>query len=441
MTGLRMAVRRAVTACRRLPSLVADVRRTVSLPALAGVPLVLVGLALPWLGVPLESQLHATALPVVAGPVPVVAAISYGAVVACLVVAALVGLALCRGRAGTLTCVAGLGIVAMAILFVVYSSLGDAELTARLTRQQAEMDAMSSHFGYPIGRGGPTSLLFIPLSGGWLIVSDALRPGWLATLCGGVLLALAGGRAALRWARAHRWPSAGALSVAATALLATVAPCVAANLLVDSGIAATGSGDYATAASRLRLAARLNPRISVRPDVQLALGGAALAQGDQSSSLALLAQAQVLVSDHAEATAATVLRQAHDVAPTDTVIVDELAQVARDLIWSHADPRAMIQLLQQPYGDRPANHYAMGRYLYLHGDFATAVQEMDHVLQQTAEPNVESSALTYVALSEYREGDASDARAHILQAVAIDGEYNNDLARALATGLYTFGDV
>lgn len=441
MTRPGIALRRAATAGRRLASLAAAAHRRVSLPGVAGALLVLGGLLLPWMGVPLESEVRATSLPVVAGPAPVVGAVSYGAAVLALLGVAVVGLALRRGGAGTVTCAAGVGIGATAILFVLYSGIGDAQLTARLTRQQIEMDAIAGHFGYPISRSGPTSLLLLPLTGTWRLVVDALRPGWLATLAGGVLLGLAGAGEARRWARAGRWRCGAALSVAATALLATLGPCFAANLLVDSGIAATATGDYSTAADRLSLAARLNPRVSVRPDVQLALGGAALAQGDRTSSLALLAQGQVQVDDHAEVAAAGVLRQAHDADPANTVTVDELAQVARDLIWSHADPRTMIQLLQQQYGDRPANHYAMGRYLYLHGDFDTAIQELDRVLQETAEPNVDSSALTYIALSEYREGKAADARTHVLEAVALDTEYDNDLARALATGLYTFGDV
>jgi hypothetical protein len=435
-----VALHPAVTHRRRL-SQVPAAGRSVSLPAIAGVVLVLGGVVMPWVRVPVGSALHATALPVVAGPATVSGAVSYGAVTIVLLGIALVALVRSRGRSGAVSSLAGAGIAAMALLFVVYTVLGDAQLSQRLVRQQAEMDAIGAHFGYPIGGGGPNSLLLLPLTGTWHVVAASLRLGWLASVTGGVLLATGGGRGALRQVRAHPWRWAAAGSAATAAVLATLVPCIAANLLIDSGIAATRTGDHSTAADRLRLASRLDPRVSARADYEIALGESSLEAGDRTSALSLLAQAQVLESDHQEVSAATILRQALAVDPGNPVLVDNLGQVARDLIWSHADPRTMTLLLGQTYGDRPANHYAMGRYLYLHGDFDNAILQMDHVLALTTDSNVDSSALTYIALGEYHEGDTTDARRHILQAVAIDSQYNNDLARDLATGLYTFGDV
>jgi Tfp pilus assembly protein PilF len=61
---------------------------------------------------------------------------------------------------------------------------------------------------------------------------------------------------------------------------------------------------------------------------------------------------------------------------------------------------------------------------------------MARTLQLTSDPNVRSSAYTYISLCETAMGQHQQARQDLLTAISLDTEYNNALARTLATGLY-----
>ena len=118
------------------------------------------------------------------------------------------------------------------------------------------------------------------------------------------------------------------------------------------------------------------------------------------------------------------------------MIVQELISQARKAALIDNNRGLMQAIVSQRYGDLPAAHYALGRILYKGGDFDHAIDQFLRTIQLTNDPNVRSSAYTYVSLSETAMGRDSDARSHLLTAIALDTEYNNSLARSLAAGLY-----
>jgi tetratricopeptide (TPR) repeat protein len=86
----------------------------------------------------------------------------------------------------------------------------------------------------------------------------------------------------------------------------------------------------------------------------------------------------------------------------------------------------------------PTNVYAqylVGRIQYDLHDYAGCQEQMDKVLQLSPDAAVQSSAYTYIALSDAQQGDYTSARRFLLKAVALDPTYRNNTAREELSGL------
>jgi hypothetical protein len=87
----------------------------------------------------------------------------------------------------------------------------------------------------------------------------------------------------------------------------------------------------------------------------------------------------------------------------------------------------------------PSNVYAQylaGRVYYDLHDFNKSINQMVIVLQLTHNTDLQSSAYTYIALSQLQQGKTGAARKLLLKAVELDPDYSNNTAREELSGLH-----
>jgi hypothetical protein len=128
----------------------------------------------------------------------------------------------------------------------------------------------------------------------------------------------------------------------------------------------------------------------------------------------------------------TELRQAVLLDPANPVLQQQLDQASQVLAVTEQNP-GPLQALSHP---TVADLYTEGRIDYARADYPAAMTCFRAVLTMTGDGNVISSAYTYLALSELKQGHASQARLDLLRAASADVGYNNTLARSLLAGLY-----
>jgi tetratricopeptide (TPR) repeat protein len=80
--------------------------------------------------------------------------------------------------------------------------------------------------------------------------------------------------------------------------------------------------------------------------------------------------------------------------------------------------------------------YYMGRIQYDKHDYEACMQQMNRILKLSNNPDVRSSAYTYLALSLKGEGRINEARHLLLKAIALDPYYHNNTAREELSGLH-----
>jgi tetratricopeptide (TPR) repeat protein len=409
-------------------------RLPVAVPAV-GLLLSLLGLNFPWLGVALETERHAVDLRVVAAGMPDSRLISYGSLAAIALVVCATLLVRAKGRPTAAIAVCGAIMLMLPLLFVVQSAISDFQLVQHINQQNAEMRSITTQLGYSIPRSGPTSVLLYPIGGSTRAIATDLRPGWVMSVVGGALVfafGLVELFRALRTDRRLRWGSL-AFGVVLAVLLGRGA---FANYIASSAEQASRAGEYSRATQLFDYAQRLNPLLRFNANFELGLGQALGASGDSNSPLALYAQSKALGTQNDTVDQLADLQQAATEAPSNLVIVQELISQARKAALIDNNRGLMQAIVSQPYGDLPAAHYALGRILYKGGDFDHAIDQFLRTIQLTNDPNVRSSSYTYISLGERAMGRDSDARTHLLTAIALDTEYNNSLARSLAAGLY-----
>lgn len=81
------------------------------------------------------------------------------------------------------------------------------------------------------------------------------------------------------------------------------------------------------------------------------------------------------------------------------------------------------------------SRYMIGRIDYDLGNYAASIVQMAQVIAQNHNADIQSSAYTYMALSDAGRGDYIDERLLLLQAVALDPAYWNNTAREELSGL------
>jgi tetratricopeptide (TPR) repeat protein len=81
-------------------------------------------------------------------------------------------------------------------------------------------------------------------------------------------------------------------------------------------------------------------------------------------------------------------------------------------------------------------HYLAGRVYYDLHDFNQSTVQMTTILHLTHNMDLQSSAYTYIALSQLQQGKTANARKLLLKAVELDPEYSNNTAREELSGLH-----
>lgn len=402
-----------------------------------GLMLALLGLNFPWLGVALETERHAVDLRVVAAGMPDSRLISYGSLSAIALVVAATLLVRSRGRAGAALAVCGAALMLLPLLFVVQSAISDFQLVQHLNQQNAEMRSITSQLGYSIPRSGPTSVFLYPLGGSTRTIAADLRPGWVMSFLGGLLVLAFATGALVRGMRVDRRLRWGTLA-AAVVLGILLGRGAFANYIATSAEKASLAGEYSRATQLFDYAQRLNPLLRYNANFEQGQGRALGATGESNSPLALYAQSKVLGTQGDTVDQLAALQQAllDPAAADNPVIVQEFVSQSRKAALINQDRGNMEAIVSQLYGDLPAAHYALGRIEYKGGDFQHAIAQFLRTIQLTGDANVRSSCYTYISLSETALGQDTAARSHLLTAISLDTEYNNSLARSLAAGLY-----
>lgn len=94
-----------------------------------------------------------------------------------------------------------------------------------------------------------------------------------------------------------------------------------------------------------------------------------------------------------------------------------------------------LRLLTQADPSNVYGQYVLGRIQYDIHDYTACVTQMGTVLELNPNADIQSSAYTYIALSDAGQGDYLDARKLLFKAVELDPNYWNNTARQELSGL------
>jgi hypothetical protein len=408
-----------------------SVRSHASWRVVLGLAIALASLTLPWLGLSLSPSLSARHLTFALGAVPLVGHLTYGELIAVLILGAAASAVRSRGKPTNTTRACGWTMVATSLLFVLTTRIMGAETLFRLSSDTAqtaiiERQILQYHF-VP-----PTSYLgFTPDSTTSMILS-ALRMGWYLTAVAGALLA---GRqvAPLRHPRG--------LITAIVGVGIILAWGFATGLLADAaksdGVAASQSGQPIVAERDFNRALALNPQLRYDSQLETKLGQAQGIQGDASALAWFSKTASPPVNTSGIAQQMLDYTQALNLAPGNPVVQDSFAvSLANDMIGTQSpvDPAAVSTLDGMAFLS-----FTYGHYAYEAGDDSATIESMNRVVASTHNGELQSLAFTYLALSEQRLGHLAAFRRDIVRAVGLDTQDVNGLGREVAAGLYTPG--
>ena len=400
-----------------------------------GAAAVAAALARPWLEVPLQPRLSATSIRIVVGGLPTSRWATYGAALAVLAAVALAATVWRRGRPSALLGAAGLAVLLVCALMLAQVVLWDAGLRHTLVAQNLQKSVAVQQFGYSVRATQPSAIFLAPLSGAGKVVAGSLDHGFYLAVVGGALMAVAGAPPLLLAGR--RRPRLLGATAAASMLLLTgaAAPGVVAWYVENSAAAAAQRGDTAAAMSGLDLAARLVPAYRQDPDDELARGVALLQAGDRNSSPALFVLSRNAASAGDRPTELSLLAEAVRRSPQDTVVLEEWRARSVEQALRIHDPSPVLDL-PAAVADTALVQYVSGRLLYDAGSYDLSLPYFRRTLQLTGDPDLGSSAHTYIALADLALGRPDEAKRHLVLAIALDGTSSNGLARSTATGLY-----
>jgi hypothetical protein len=398
---------------------------------IVGLSAALGGLVLPWLGLNMSPSLSAWHLTLALGAVPLVGHVTYGEVLATLLVTASVSTWRAHGQPTNTTRACGWAILTTAVLFVLTTRVMGADILFRLSNDTAQTQVVDRqileyHFALP------TSFFGFSPDATTRMVLNALRIGWLLTVAAGATLA--GRRVSLP---RHRRVKVGLV----VGLCVVVACGFASGLLADAaksdGIALVRAGQAVEAEHEFARALSLNPQLYEDSSLETELG---VAQGDtgQQSALAWFADASSPpVTTDGIAKQMFDYTQALSMDPTNQVIRDGFAiAAANDMLGADVP----VDLSAAPKLDGMAfMAFTYGHFAYEVGDDSRTVTFMNSTLAESSNGELRSLAYTYLALAEQALGHPAAYRNDIVEAVKLDTQNVNGLGREIAAGLYTPG--
>lgn len=433
-----------------------------ALPTFAGCSL-LWSSVLPWLKDPLGSVSTAWELPIDIGWQGSAGVLNYGLLcLCCALYAFLVAWANWRPSKKMLyfaqhyTLVAVLCLVPVCLFLLQYLCI-DLQAMALLARHKTQMILIQRHLGYgvaaPLIPLDPFTLNGATLWGRLQLLLDQVSFGLLPPCVGAWMV--------MDYRRSHRATLPPAIHrghhkrtcIAGGLLLLIILLGRAPAALGCEAAARTllSSGDYAAALNWLDAARFLNPALDQMAYYHIERGQALylLFPGQLAADERLyLAASYREQDDYLDAYQQDLaLWQANSAATWAvddmSATLERLAEAAQPLQempdQSPTNDTAALPWLQLLAKVDPANIYSSyltGRIQYNLYDYTACIQQMELVIRLSPDADVQSSAYTYMALSEADQGDAVDARNLLLKAVALDPGYRNNTAREALSGLH-----
>jgi hypothetical protein len=101
-----------------------------------------------------------------------------------------------------------------------------------------------------------------------------------------------------------------------------------------------------------------------------------------------------------------------------------------------SDALPWLQMLSQVDSANVYSHYVMGRIAYDQHSYDACIAQMNSIVHSNYSPDVRSAAYTYIALSLIGQGNSTEARKVLFEAVALDPYYHNNTAREELSGLH-----
>ena len=428
--------------------------------ALLGGGLLLAASFLPWLVDALHGDMTAWQIPLNLGWQFQSSSVNYGLL--CLVCALYVWLVAWaswkpfrgaqyfagRYRTAALACAVPVVLLVWQFLF---SDVNGINVLAQHSIQQL---LISHHFGYSIAPErisvSPLLLDTGTLGGRGTLLVNALAVGPLLALVSMSLLLvawrLAPQQSRMRSVRWHvGWGVAGialVLVILARAPLAMACESEASSSLT--------MGSYAEALQWLSAAVVLNPALQDAAEYHIERGQAIYYRNhdvQSDDSRAFIAATYRAEGDYSDAyTQFLPVWQAHNTAPwamdEASTTLERLAEYIQPL---HGPPvrrpeqndtaLPWVQLLISVDSTSVYGHYLVGRIQYDLHNYGVSVAEMNTVLKLSGNRDIQSSAYTYIALSEAGRGDYVTERVLLLKAVQLDPNYHNNTAREDLSGL------
>jgi len=417
--------------------ILANTRTAVAVRTTLAFLLTAAALVLPWLGLTLSPSLSVWHLTFSLGAVPLVHHLSYGGVVAALGLGAVVSFVRAGGRATRVTRTVGWAYIALPVVFAVTTRLVGTATMFALQSDNGQTQIINSQFLTNSALGAPQQFLGVNFDARTLLLLYGLRLGWYLLLAAGIILAGRVGRPSTPL----QWTTAGAAGLAVVAVLAGLGLGALAQSDLDGGVQAVATGRPAVGQALIGSALRLNPQIAYDPLLEQALGQSQADQGHQTAladyaeavrpagkDLTLLEEGQLF----GEAVAALPAGS-----PAGAVVRADLATFLADATITSKNPDLLTLVNEQLTA--PAVTFSVGHYFYEAGAESRAISMLERTNNDTANSEVRSLALTYIALAWLRLGDEGKFRSNIVAAVAADRLNENVYAREIAAGLYVPG--
>lgn len=394
----------------------------------AALCLALGGLVLPWAGENLGPNLSAWAIHVSLASVPEVGRLSYGMLIVAIGLVAASSSYRHRWSRTTTARWCGVGMLSVAVLYLVTNRLDGGSLLFSITKDANE-SAMLRQPEVMAVPGGPNNFLGFALDPTMTLLLDSLRLGWYFTVAAGFVLA-----------GTHRivrpGPAGIAVAVVVTSVVAggLVLGWLGQNDKLAAGVALS-TGRPAAALADITAATKLLPQLDLDPGVERIIGRADLELG-QVGAAADFAQATATAPNSASAALRDLelLSAATRLDPANPVISEQY-----DLSLAAAIGKAHSPVDVRLAEGRLSSvvvAYELGRASYDAGDEAGTLRYMRIAGGETDNAEIRSFALTYIALAEDRLGEVGAFRRDIVAAVGLDRQNGNVLAREVAAGLF-----
>ncbi len=335
----------------------------------------------------------------------------------------------------------------------------------QLAQHSKQLLFMQRHFGYatakPLIPLDPLSIDISTVHMRLQLLVDQISIGPLLCLVSGCMLLTVPRRSRLVVAKKQRGLARiGGWLLFMLALVVVCGRAPASFVFEQQARTLLAQGEYAQALQWLDRAAAFNPALHSMTYYHIERGEALyFLWPDQQSDESQLYLAATYLQHGANANAYRQLYplwQAHQstiwISDEMSSLLERLAETARPLITMtrglNVQPLTLtmkekndevalswLEALSNVDPDNAYNHYMLGRINFDLQNYAACVQQMSRVIVLSSSPMIQSSAYTYLALSNAGQGNYIDERTLLLKAIDLDPSYSNNTAREELSGL------